>query len=64
MNQSLEKSGLKGDFTAERVPGLGGAAHYVDPSRLVLVGQQVLGIVAPEPAAAAIAAKAVPRLGR
>ena len=62
MNKSLEKSGLKPGFAAERVEGIGEAAYYVDPSLLVLIGGRVLGVAAGKSQAMAVAAKVLPRL--
>ena len=57
-----EAGGQDGGFKAEPVQGVGDAAYYLDPSLLVLVGDRVLNIVAPQSQAVAVAVKALPRL--
>jgi hypothetical protein len=63
MNAAMKKAGAQdAGFKAEPVQGVGEAAYYLDPSLLVLVGDRVLNIVAPQSQAVAVAAKALPRL--
>ena len=63
MKEAVEGAG--GTFkptVVEPVPEVKAPAYYADPTLFVLKGGKVLAIVASCPQAAAVAAKAVPRL--